>query len=242
MKLQHRQSFSWTHIKAVLAVFAMLLGLVATGVRAQEGTDEGTPVDPRSQSAEDVLRDTTSQMLAVIDEARDYVDEDPERYYAAVEKVLDPVVDYRGFARGVMGQYATSARYRSLDEAGRDKLRGQLNRFSDTMRRGLVRTYSKGLLAFGGTRVEIDDSGAGDVNDERATLRQLIYSDSGQPYVVVYQMARNGDGYWQMRNLIVESVNLGQIYRSQFEAAARKSGGDLDAVIDNWSADSLEEA
>ncbi|MEM1188753.1 MAG: ABC transporter substrate-binding protein [Pseudomonadota bacterium] len=229
-------------MKIGLAVVMMLLGLFATGVRAQEDSGDETTVDPRSQSAEDVLRDTTTRMLAVIDEARDYVDDDPERYYAEVEKVLDPVVDYRGFARGVMGQYATSARYRSLDEAGRDKLRGQLNRFSDTMRRGLVRTYSKGLLAFGGTRVEIDDSGAGDVTDERATLRQLIYSESGQPYVVVYQMARNGDGYWQMRNLIVESVNLGQIYRSQFEAAARKSGGDLDEVIDNWSADSLEEA
>ena len=242
MKLQHRALFSFSQLAMALAAFVMLLSLVATGARADDESDKVTPVDPRSQSAEDVLRETTTRMLAVIDEARDYVDEDPERYYAAVEKVLDPVVDYRGFARGVMGQYATSARYRSLDEAGRDKLRAQLERFSDTMRRGLVRTYSKGLLAFGGTRVEIDDNSAGEVNDERATLRQLIYSDSGQPYVVVYQMARNGDGYWQMRNLIVESVNLGQIYRSQFEAAARKSGGNLDEVIDNWSADSLEEA
>jgi hypothetical protein len=64
--------------------------------------------------------------VAVIDEARSYVDSDPERYYAAVHEVLDPVVDFRGFARGVMGEYATSARYRSLDEAGRDKLRDQL--------------------------------------------------------------------------------------------------------------------
>ena len=242
MTLQQRALISWSQLATALAAFVMLLSLVAPGVRADDDTGKVTPVDPRSQSAEDVLRETTTRMLAVIDEARDYVDEDPERYYAAVEKVLDPVVDYRGFARGVMGQYATSARYRSLDEAGRDKLRAQLERFSDTMRRGLVRTYSKGLLAFGGTRVEIDDSSAGDVNDERATLRQLIYSESGQPYVVVYQMARNRDGHWQMRNLIVESVNLGQIYRSQFEAAARKSGGNLDEVIDNWSADSLEEA
>ncbi len=242
MTLQQRALISWSQLATALAAFVMLLSLVAPGARADDDTGKVTPVDPRSQSAEDVLRETTTRMLAVIDEARDYVDEDPERYYAAVEKVLDPVVDYRGFARGVMGQYATSARYRSLDEAGRDKLRAQLERFSDTMRRGLVRTYSKGLLAFGGTRVEIDDSSAGDVNDERATLRQLIYSESGQPYVVVYQMARNRDGHWQMRNLIVESVNLGQIYRSQFEAAARKSGGNLDEVIDNWSADSLEEA
>jgi len=197
---------------------------------------------PHSRSAEDVLRQTTAEILALIEEARAYVDEDPERYFAAVQEVLDPVVDYRGFARGVMGEYATTARYRSLDQAGRDKLREQLERFSETMRRGLVRTYSKGLLAFGGSRVEIDDSSAGEVNDQRATLRQLIHSDTGRPYVVVYQMARNRDGQWLMRNLIVENVNLGQIYRSQFEAAARRLDGDIDAVIDGWSVDTLDEA
>ena len=36
---------------------------------------------------------------------------------------------------------------------------------------------------------------------------------------------------WQLRNIIIEGVNLGEIYRSQFEASARKSNGDLDVVI-----------
>lgn len=222
---------------ATLAVF-VIAGLGAGPTRAQDGD----AVDPLQQSATDVLEITTERMLAVIEEARSYVDEDPERYFAAVNEVLDPVVDFRGFARGVMGEYATSSRYRSLDEAGRDKLRGQLDRFSETMRSGLVRTYAKGLLAFGGSRVELDDSTAGGRDDKRSTLKQLIYSDSGQPYVVIYQMARDRDGQWRMRNLIVENVNLGQIYRSQFEAAARRLDGDLDAVIDSWNADSLEDA
>jgi phospholipid transport system substrate-binding protein len=224
---------------------ALLIALVVFGAslsRADDTDNSLVPVDPFSQTASDVLESTTERMLAVIDEARAYVDEDPERYFSAVNDVLDPVVDFRGFARGVMGEYATSARYRSLDEAGRDKLRGQLERFSETMRSGLVRTYAKGLLAFGGSRVELDESSAGAPEDTRSTLKQLIYSDSGQPYVVIYQMARDKDGQWRMRNLIVENVNLGQIYRSQFEAAARRFDGDLDAVIDNWNADSLEEA
>ena len=66
--------------------------------------------------------------------------------------------------------------------------------------------------------------------------------DEAQPYVVIYQMARDRDGRWQLRNLVVENVNLGQIYRSQFEAAARRYDGDLDAVIDNWDAGTLDEA
>ncbi|MEM1404771.1 MAG: ABC transporter substrate-binding protein [Pseudomonadota bacterium] len=219
---------SMRHRFSTLLTAVGLLLFSATVAQAQDGA----PL-----SAEAMLEDTTQKVLAVIDEARDYVDEDPERYYSAVHEVLDPFVDFRGFARGVMGEYATGARYRSLDEAGREKLRGQLERFTETMRVGLVRTYSKGLLAFGGSRVELDTGNNSRADDKRATLRQLIYSDESQPYVVIYTMARNRSGDWQLRNLVVENVNLGQIYRSQFEAAARRYDGDLDKVIDSWSAE-----
>lgn len=195
-------------------------------------------------TAEEVLKQTTDKVLAVIDEAEDYVKDDPDRYYERVNEVLDGVVDFRGFARGVMGEYASSERYRALDEAGREKLRKQLDRFTKAMRDGLVRTYSKGLLAFGGSRVELDEdrsTKSGDGDPGRATLHQLIYSDGSEPYVVIYQMAKDRDGNWLMRNLIVEDVNLGQIYRSQFEAAARKFDGDLDKVIDDWEIEPVEE-
>jgi phospholipid transport system substrate-binding protein len=159
--------------------------------------------------------------------------------YEAVHEVLDPIVDFRGFARGIMGDYATSERYRSLDEAGRRALRDQLERFTATMRTGLVRTYSRGLLAFNGSRVELDEEKSRQEGG-RARLRQLIHSDEAEPYVVTYTMARERDGHWLIRNLIVEDVNLGQIYRSQFEASARKYDGDLDKVISNWTAEGLD--
>lgn len=198
----------------------------------------------QEQTAEAVLKKTTDQVLSVIEEAEDYVKDDPDRYYRRVNEVLEEVVDFRGFARGVMGDYASSERYRALDEAGRVKLREQLDRFTEAMRDGLVRTYSKGLLAFGGSRVKLDEersTGTDEGDPRRATLRQLIYSDASEPYVVIYQMAKNRDGQWLIRNLIVENVNLGQIYRSQFEAAARKFDGDLDKVIADWEVEPMEE-
>lgn len=229
-------------LKTKAITHALTMGLVlATGIALgaaapQLRADESAAEAP-GNTARAALRETTDRVLAVIEEARSYVDDDPERYYAAVHEVLDPFVDFRGFARGVMGEYATATRYRSLDEAGRDKLRDQLERFTETMREGLVRTYSKGLLAFGGSRVELDDSDDAEDTPSRATLRQLIYSDAAKPYVVVYLMARDKSGAWQMRNLVVENVNLGQIYRSQFESAARRYDGDLDQVITNWTVD-----
>jgi len=189
-----------------------------------------------SQSAHDVVRAATEQVMVVVKEAHGYADEDPERYYQAVDEILGPVIDYRGFARSVMGPYASGDRYRSLDEAGRNQLRDQLQRFTAIMRTGLVATYSKGLLAFSGSRIEVVDPAPQESENTRVSVRQLIYSEESQPYVLMYQMGLNKEKQWKLRNIIIESVNLGEIYRNQFQAAARKYDGDLDLVIENWSA------
>ena len=185
-------------------------------------------------SAHEVVEDATQRVMAVVAEASEYADEDPERYYRQVQEILDPVIDFRGFARSVMGPYATSERYRSLDEAGQARLRAQLDEFTEVMRLGLVRTYSKGLLAYSGSRIEVFAISDEEEASGRAAVRQLIYSGQAEPYVLLYQMGRDKSGQWQLRNVIIESVNLGEIYRSQFESAARKYDGDLDAVIANW--------
>ena len=128
-----------------------------------------------------VVRDTTRQVMDVVQQADAYADEDPERYYQEIQAILDPVIDYRGFARGVMGPYATSERYRSLDEAGRAQLRDQLDRFTEVMRVGLVRTYSKGLLAFGGSRIEVDEPGEEDQGKSRPGRSQPPRSTEVRP-------------------------------------------------------------
>ncbi|MEP1470715.1 MAG: ABC transporter substrate-binding protein [Halieaceae bacterium] len=217
-----------------LGVF-LALSLFLPGVTAQE--EESAAV---VTSAHGVVRGATMEVMAVVQEAHTYADEDPERYYQQVLAVLDPVVDFRGFARSVMGPYASSERYRSLDEGGRAQLRNQLDMFTEVMRTGLVRTYSKGLLAFGGSRIEVSETSPDEAAQSRVSVQQLIYSDASDPYMVLYQMGRDKKGQWKLRNMIIESVNLGEIYRSQFEAAARQYEGDLDQVIADWNTEALE--
>lgn len=214
-------------VRSGLAIALMMLVMLARPAAADT-------------TAHDVVSTTTAEVMAVVEGAPDYIDEDPERFYRSIQSILDPVVDFRGFARNVMGPYATSERYRSLDEAGRERLRGQLDRFTEVMRTGLVRTYGKGLIAFGGSRVEITKPSDEVEGQRRAAVRQLIYSEQAQPYEVIYQMGLSREGAWQLRNMIIDNVNLGEIYRSQFEAAARKENGDIDAVIERWSAETPE--
>ena len=84
-------------------------------------------------------------------------------------------------------------------------------------------------------RDAIQSDAAGDAGSSRLSVRQLIYADKLQPYVVMYQMGRNKSGDWKLRNVIIESVNLGAIYKDQFLASAREQAGNIDAVIDSWT-------
>ncbi len=205
------------------SVACLLASLISVQASAQE------------HAAYTLVDETTAQVMDVVVDAKAYADSDPERYYSQIQGLLDPLIDYRGFARKVMGPYASSDRYRSLDEAGRQKLVDQLDQFTAVMRASLVRTYSKGLLAFGGSRIELESPDDDASSSSRQSLRQLIYADRRDPYVVIYQMGREKSGEWKLQNVIIESVNLGEVYQDQFLASAREQDGDLDAVIAGWT-------
>lgn len=185
-------------------------------------------------NAYDVVRSASDQIMDIVAAATDYVDTDPERYNRELLGVLDEVVDFSGFARGVMGPYASKSHYDSLSKDGKKMLRAQVKRFTGEIRIGLVRTYGKGLLVFGGSKVEVQRPADETQGSNKSSIVQLIYSDAPEPYVIKYQMRRSKDGDWKLRNLIVEDINLGGVYRAQFQSAVRDNNGNLDAVIDNW--------
>ena len=182
-----------------------------------------------------IIESTTSQIMAIVGEAPDYFDTDPDRFYNEIAAVLDKTIDWRGFAKGVMGDYASNARYRSLDDVGREALREQLQLFTDVIKSGLIRTYAKGLLAFSGSKFEIIDDEAIDPNARSASITQLVYGSGERTYTVRYQMGRSRDGGWRLRNLIVADINLGQIYQNQFAAAAKSADGDVAKVVAEWN-------
>ena len=190
------------------------------------------PVEPAGPR--EVVAQATDRIMALVREAPDYFEDDPDRYINGVGEELDRVVDFRGFARGVMGSYASAERYRSLDKTEQQRLREQLDKFTDVLRVGMVSTYSRGLLAFGGYGVELGDTDFSPNSSRVASVTQLVSGEDGKVYTVKYQMGQYRDGSWKLRNLIIENINMGEIYRGQFEAAAEEAGGDLDIVIANW--------
>jgi phospholipid transport system substrate-binding protein len=217
--------------QAILALSLLVIGL---GALAQTGEDEVV-------SAHTLMVGTTDRVMEILAEAAVYHEEEPERFFEQIHGVLDELVDFDGFARGVMGRYASKKRYLAMSEEQKMQFREQVSRFSSVIRIGLVRTYGKGLLAFNGSEVKIlpppEDA---DPAGPSTTVVQHIFSGDSEPYVIRYSMRRDKTGDWRMRNLIVESINLGQIYRNQFESAMRDYKGDMDQVIDTWDIESAE--
>jgi phospholipid transport system substrate-binding protein len=208
-------------------ITSIIFGLLSLMVAAVATGNDSTGPTP-------IIEFTTTQIMAIVGEAPEYFDTDPDRFYNEIGAVLDETIDWRGFAKGVMGDYASNARYRSLDDEGRSALRDQLQSFTDIMKSGLIRTYAKGLLAFSGSKFEIVNGEAIDPDARSASITQLVYGSGDRTYTVKYQMGRSRDGSWRLRNLIVADINLGQIYRNQFAAAAKSADGDVAKVVAEW--------
>lgn len=180
-----------------------------------------------------MVEKTTQQVLAIIAEAKGYYDKEPERFHQQVDTVMSGVVDFDSFARGVMGPYANLQRLPT--EAEKAQRREQITRFSSSFRRGLIETYAKGLLKFNGQRIETQPPRRGDdLSGKSISVVQNIYGKGDQPYVVQYSMRKDGAGTWKVQNVIIEGINLGQTYRSQFASAADQNRGDIDKVIASW--------
>ena len=192
------------------------------------------------RGAAEVISDVTAQVMTVVAEANTYFDEDPDRYYREIDDALAGLVDWRGFATAVMGDYYS--RGRAMDQAGRANLQRQRDDFARTLREGLIRSYAKGLLAFGGAKMEVQGVEASPQSARVASVTQLVYGEAERVYTIRYQMGQYKDGAWRLRNLIIETINLGEIYRNQFSALARDADDDLDSVIAQWNEAVIEQA
>lgn len=213
--------------------FILFMLLLPRGAAAEESLAQ--PALP-----DQVIREVTEQVMQVVSEANTYFDEEPERYYREIDAALAALVDWRGFATAVMGDYYS--RGRSMDSAGRTNLKRQRDEFAETLREGLIRSYAKGLLAFGGAKMEVQGVEASPQSARIASVTQLVYGEADRVYTIRYQMGQYKDGAWRLRNLIIETINLGEIYRNQFSALAKEANDDLDLVISRWNDTISEQA
>jgi phospholipid transport system substrate-binding protein len=149
-----------------------------------------------------------------------------EDYFAKTETTLDKVVAFRFIATSVMGQEI----YKKSSPA-------QQEAFVKVFRTGLVKSYAKGITNYAKSKIEIVGVSNDPKKPGRTTVSQKV-TDKDATHQLNYTMLFDKkNDQWKLINVVLNGVNLGTSFQSQFKAAYKKHGNDLDKVIANWLAE-----
>lgn len=193
-------------------LFLAGLTLVASIAQAE------TP-DPKAS-----VQAATDQLLERLVEVRPLYSEDPDAFFVAIDEALGPFIDFDGFSRGVMAKY-----YRRASAE-------QKQRFSETFRTALIRTYAKALVEFDNQEIVVLEPTMDPKRANRASIGLEIHSANNVVYPVEYTLTLKDD-QWLLRNVSIEGINIGLQFRSQFASFMSQYKNNIDQVIDNWTVD-----
>jgi phospholipid transport system substrate-binding protein len=173
-------------------------------------------------AAHEVVQQTTEVLLADLKANKERYRDDPGAFYQALNDILGPVVDVDGISRGVM-----TVRY------SRQATPEQMERFQENFKRSLMQFYGNALLEYNNQDIRVlPASGARD--PKRASVNMEITDGKGVVYPLSYTMV-NEDGTWKMRNVIINGINVGKLFRDQFAQSMQNHNNDLDQVIATWA-------
>jgi phospholipid transport system substrate-binding protein len=173
-------------------------------------------------SAHDVVQQTTETLLADLKANKDEYRDNPDAFYTALNNILGPVVDVDGISRGVM-----TVRY------SRQATAEQMTRFQENFKRSLMQFYGNALLEYNNQDIRVLPAN-GKQNPQRTAVDMEIKDGKGAIYPLSYTMVSE-DGTWKMRNVIINGINVGKLFRDQFAQSMQNNGNDLNKVIDTWT-------
>lgn len=173
------------------------------------------------QSAREVIQTTTTQLLSDLKANKEQYKANPEAFYSALNNNLGPVVDADGISKSIM-----TVKY------SRKATPAQMQRFQENFKRSLMQFYGNALLEYNNQGITVDLAKAED--GDRASVGMKVTGNNGAVYPVQYTMQKL-DGEWKVRNVIVNGINIGKLFRDQFADAMQRNGNDLDKTIDGWA-------
>lgn len=173
----------------------------------------------------EVVQGITDGMMQVIRGEGELYKKDPKRYFANIQKKLEPSVGFRYIAKNVMGKYGKAATPK------------QREKFTKVFTGSLVETLGKGMSTYSDLKVSTlpFDSSKGDLSVLRKVeVVQQIEAIDGTTKVS-YTMAKNKSGQWKMINVVLNGINLGKQFRNQFTQSMKQNDNDIDKVISLWT-------
>ena len=172
-------------------------------------------------SAHDLVQDTTNKMLADLTANKEQYKQDPTRFYEALNTIVGPVVDAEGISRSIM-----TVKY------SRKATPAQMQTFQENFKKGLFQFYGNALLEYNNQGITV--APAGDESGDRTSVNMSVKGNNGAIYPVQYTLEKV-NGEWKLRNVIINGINIGKLFRDQFADAMQRNGNDLDKTINGWA-------
>ncbi|MBF7142823.1 MULTISPECIES: MlaC/ttg2D family ABC transporter substrate-binding protein [Pseudomonas] len=168
-----------------------------------------------------LIKGTTDQLLSDLSANRENYRQNPQAFYDALNRIVGPVVDADGISRSIM-----TVKY------SRRATPEQMQRFQENFRRSLFQFYGNALLEYNNQGITVD--APKDESGDRTSVGMQVKGNNGAVYPVSYTLEKvNGD--WKVRNVIVNGINIGKLFRDQFSDAMQRNGNNLDKTIDGWA-------
>lgn len=174
-----------------------------------------------AQSAHDLVQDTTTRMLADLSANKEKYKTDPQDFYTALNTIVGPVVDAEGISKSIM-----TVKY------SRKATPAQMQTFQENFKKGLFQFYGNALLEYNNQGITVDP--AKDESGDRTSVNMTVKGSNGAIYPVQYTLEKI-NGEWKLRNVIINGINIGKLFRDQFADAMQRNGNDLDKTINNWA-------
>ena len=172
-------------------------------------------------SAHDLVQDTTNRLLADLAANKEKYKKDPNDFYAALNTIVGPVVDAEGISKSIM-----TVKY------SRKATPEQMKTFEENFKKGLFQFYGNALLEYNNQGIVVDP--AKDESGDRTSVNMSVKGNNGAVYPVQYTLEKV-NGEWKLRNVIINGINIGKLFRDQFADAMQRNGNDLDKTINGWA-------
>lgn len=199
-------------------VFTQYWALILTFMMAAMANAEVAPSGPGPSEVVDTF---TQGLRSALEKHESTIKEDPQAYYDEVLVVMEDAIQFKYIAKGVMGSYAKTA------------TKEQKIEFLRVFKSKLAETLAKAIANYSDAEITIEKEMDDDKNARKKYVAQKIAGPDGE-IKVVYTLGNWKKTGWRISNLTMDSTNLGETYKSQFEQSVTMNKGDLSKAIAWW--------
>lgn len=188
-------------------VLPALLSLLALPVLA---ADDRAP--------EQIIRETSAQVLKVVNEEYEQLSNDPELIRDLVDTKLVPVVDLDSMGKLILGKH--------WKLAGEEQRTAFVLGFKDM----LIRIFGRTLLDYGKAELTVLPNQPEQKGKYRIVQTELDIGTGQPPLQVAYVFRRNKQNEWKIFDFSVDGLSLVKNFRTSFSQEIQETS--LQALID----------